>query len=444
MFSRKGIPPKVGLLASFACITFVLGVFLRSDLIFASAPIVLLLGLFAIQKRSIGQVYVVRTIEKAQLLQGDYSKVRLQVTNIGKAPIALVTISDSVPFELRTGTPWFSFPLKIGEVRDEFYLIKGGAFGVFSLGPIQVSCSDSAGKTRIEQVIDNQASSTLVVLPKASERLTHFKIRPRKTKPWPGEIVARKVGPGMDNYSIRQYIPGDSYRRINWRASAKRPDEELLLNEQSAELGADTIVIVDARPASDLSNKTDSLINHSIRAGISVTDKLLRDRNRVGLVTIGLDSERIPPGYGRRQYNRIVLSLIKLRAGGFFTFENIPSYLKYFYPHLAQVILISPLVDSGAFNAAGEIARSGYELLVLSPNPVDFSPAKLRRREKEHQRTLRISIELALLARRANLDQLRRSGALVTDWRKDEPLDFALSKNVRAQERQIQFSRGKI
>ena len=261
---------------------------------------------------------------------------------------------------------------------------------MFSLGPIEITCSDATGISTLHKTLAVRAP--VVILPQTPERLAHFKIRPRKTKPWPGEIVARKVGLGIDNYSIREYLPGDSFRRINWRASARTADDELLLNEQSAELGADTIVIVDARPASDLSSGDASLIKYSIRGAISIADKLLRDRNRVGLVTIGMDSERIPPGYGRRQYTRLVLSLIKLRAGGFFTFENIPSYLKYFYPHLAQVVLVSPLVDSGAYGAAAEIARSGYELLILSPNPVDFSSATSSRGEREKRRTLQISI----------------------------------------------------
>jgi hypothetical protein len=155
-------------------------------------------------------------------------------------------------------------------------------------------------------------------------------------------------------------------------------------------------------------------------------------------VTVGLESDRIPPGYGRRQYNRLVLSLIRVKAGGVFTFENIPSYLKYFYPHLAQVVLISPLLDTEAFNASGEIARSGYELLILSPNPIDFSPAKTRNRENE--RTLKISRDLALLARNTNLDRLRRAGALILDWRKDDLLDFALSRNIRAQARHTELA----
>jgi len=437
---KKAISVKIQILASLAAITFVLGLFLQDALIFASVPILFYIILLSFQNRSLGPVSVTRTVEKSQFYEDEESKVRLRTTNLGKRGVALVTLEDRLPPELTNegNSVSFSFTLKPGEVRDCFYLIKGSAFGVYPLGPIQVRWEDPSGILVGRSTLEDH--SVIVVLPKMTERLTHFKINPRKTKPWPGEIIARRVGLGMDNFSIRQYIPGDSFRRINWRASARTVDEDLLLNEQSAELGADTILIVDARPASNLiSPGGESLVKNSARAAISLSDKLLRDRNRVGLVTIGLDTSRIPPGYGRRQYNRLVLSLIRVRAGGLFTFENLPSYLKYFYPHLAQVIMISPLLDREAFNAAGEIARSGYELLILSPNPVDYSSAKKERGKED--RLLRISRELALMVRSDNLVHLRDSGALVLDWRKDEPLDFLLTKNVQAHARQAELSR---
>lgn len=438
MTERISISTKVQLLGAFAAISFALGLLLRNALVFASIPVTIYLALVLLQIRTPRPVSVTRTVEKSQFYEEEISRVRLRVSNPGERSVALVTIEDTVPEELRDKSPppSFSFALKPKEIRDSFYSIKTDTFGLYSLGPIRVRSEDPSGVSIVSSTVED--SSVIVVLPKMTERLIHFKISPRKTKPWPGEIVARKVGLGIDNYSIRQYIPGDSFRRINWRASARAANDDLLLNEQTAELGADTIIVVDARPASNLySPNGESLVKNSIRAAISISDKLLRDRNRVGLVTIGMDTNRIPPGYGRRQYNRLLLSLIRVRAGGVFSFENIPSYLKYFYPHLAQVIMISPLLDREAFNSAGEIARSGYELLVLSPNPVDYSFAAKTGRRDRNSRTLKISRELALMARSTNLSQLRESGALVLDWRKGEPLDFILSKNMRIYSRQI-------
>jgi len=437
--AREAVSIKVQVLAPFAAISFVLGLLFQDALIFTCVPVVFYLVLVSLQNQPPGPISVARTVEKSQFYEEEESKVRLRVTNLGKRYLGIVTVEDRVPPELADygSSNTISFSLKPGEVRDCFYTIKGGTFGIYSLGPLQMECESTSGVRMSKSILDDP--SVIVVLPKSTERLTHFKISPRKTNPCPGKILARKVGLGMDNFSIRQYLPGDSFRRINWRASAKTPSEDLLLNEQSAELGADTIIVVDARPESNLvSPSGDSLVKNSARAAISLADKLLRDRNRVGLVTIGFDTSRIPPGYGRRQYNRLVLSLIRVRAGGLFTFENLPSYLKYFYPHLAQVIMISPLLDREAFNASAEIARSGYELLVLSPNPVDYSSAKGRRGKED--RLLRMSRELALMVRSSKLVQLRESGALVLDWRKDDPLDFLLTKNLRAHSRQARLT----
>ncbi len=377
------------------------------------------------------------------------TRVRLRVTNIGSREIPFLSITDTVPGELWDAdvtAPSFGLALHPGETKDVFYAVRGNNFGVFTLGPLVVKSTDLFGLGETEKRVDI-SSTVVVVLPKATERLTHFKIRPRKTKPWPGEIAARKVGLGIDNFSIRQYIPGDSFRRINWRASARmnreNDDEELFLNEQMAELGADTIVIVDARPVSNIGSGENSVIEYSVHAAISVTDRLLKDRNRVGLVTVGLNSEKIPPGYGRRQYNRLVLSLIKVRPGEFFTFENISRYLKLFYPNIAQVVLVSPLIDEAAFVSAAEIARIGYELLVISPNPIDFSKME-GNKAKKTRKEWKIASDLAELRRETNLTQLRKSGALVVDWRKNDSLDYVLSKNVRAWSRQMEISRGRI
>ena len=425
---------KTVVLAVFAIFIFGLGLLLRDLLIFVSLPVAMYLGFVFLLGENFGStVQILRTIEKSQINEDETLSVRLRVKNLGRSQIPIVNVEDTLPEELfdsQITEPCFTIPsLEPGETREMYYALRGKSFGIFKIGPLLVANEDSSGFRRIERVIDS--FSSVVVLPSATERLSHFKIRPRKTKPWPGEIVARKVGLGMDNYSIRQYIPGDSFKRINWRASARftgqAEDDQLLLNEKTAELGADTIIVVDARPVSNVGSDQFSTVVSSIHSAISITDKLLKDRNRVGLVTIGLNSERIPPGYGRRQYTRLLLSLIKVRSGEYFTFENLSRYLRFFYPNLAQIIFISPLIDEDSFQAAAEIARSGYDLIALSPNPIDYSSLK---KGASRDRLLKISVALAELSRRANMVQLEKAQVLVIDWRKGEPLDRLLTKNV--------------
>src|SRR5579871_1814174 len=102
MNSGGTFSPKLAVLAAFACISFVLGIFLRNDLVFACIPVVLYIGFLSVQSGEVSDVSVKRAVEKAQLAQGDSCKVRLRVTNTGKRSIALITIADSVPSDLRS------------------------------------------------------------------------------------------------------------------------------------------------------------------------------------------------------------------------------------------------------------------------------------------------------------------------------------------------------
>jgi uncharacterized protein (DUF58 family) len=444
MVSRRGPTSKPVVLIAFASLIFSFGLVLDNYLIFATIPIVMYLALVYIQSDTLQpKVKVVRSIERTQIDEDETTQVRLRVTNLGKQRIPFLRLIDKVPqdvFDEKLTITKFNFSLEAGETKDFFYVLKGKSFGLYNLGPARLKCEDANGFSTVEFEFGHL--SDFVVLPRATQKLTHFKIGPRRTKPWPGEISSRRIGLGLDNYSIRQFVSGDSYRRVNWRASARSSEEQLLLNEQKAELGADTMILVDARPISNVGSKTDSTVTSSIHAAISISDKLLKDRNRVGLITVGSFTDRIQPGFGRRQFDRLVMSLIRVRPGEFATFENIARYLRFYYSNLTQVILVSPMTDYESFAAAAEMSRLGYELIVVSPNPLDYRSTTVARSFRKSPRVETISVELAQLIRKANIMQLRKIHIAVVDWRKNEPLDHALTKTMRAWGRQMELQRG--
>lgn len=441
--SRLSPSSKPVVLVAFASLLFSFGLVLDNFLIFATIPVVMYMAFVYIQSEVLQpKVKFERSIERSQIDEDETTQVRLRVTNYGGTKIPLLQITDNVPEDVmdeKLTVAKFNCSLDAGETKDFFYILKPKSFGLYNLGPVRLKCEDVHGFATKE--MEFSSVSDLVVLPKATQKLTHFKISPRRTKPWPGEISSRRVGLGLDNYSIRQFVAGDSYRRVNWRASARASEEQLLLNEQKAELGADTMILVDARPVSNVGSKTDSTVTSSIHAAISISDKLLKDRNRVGLITVGSYTDRIQPGFGRRQYDRLVLSLIRVRPGEFATFENIARYLRFYFSNLTQIILVSPMTDYDSFAAAAEMSRLGYELIVVSPNPLDYRSTGGRTFRK-NPRVEAISVELAQLIRKANIMQLRKIHIAVVDWRKNEPLDHALTKTMRAWGRQMELQRG--
>lgn len=59
-----------------------------------------------------------------------------------------------------------------------------------------------------------------------------------------GDIPINRVGVGTEFYDIREYQPGDDFRQINWKATAKRG--ELMTNEHMREVGGACYIVLEA------------------------------------------------------------------------------------------------------------------------------------------------------------------------------------------------------
>ena len=302
--------------------------------------------------------------------------------------------------------------------------MSGEAFGIDRLGPIRLSVQDSTGLLESRSLITSY--SEIAVFPETTEKLTHFPIRPIRTRAWPGEIVSRRTGTGMDYYNIRRFMPGDSARRINWRASAKHAEgsDEFLVNEYMAEVGAEVLIVVDIEGAPESALGRDSVVARSAKAAISIAERLLHDRNRVGLLTTGANPSRMAAGYGKRQFDRIALSLLRLKPGDTEIQSWVERSVNHFFPRASQIIFVSPLMDDQSIATAAEVTRSsGRDVIIVSPKPIGSAP---KSREE------RIAKSLALMEREIDMAGLRRANALVIDWTSLASLEEVVEVHGRA------------
>jgi uncharacterized protein (DUF58 family) len=431
---------KVIWLGAFALLLFTIGIIITVPVIFASIPIVILLGI-ALLTRRVPQtnVKLTRSLDKYQMYENEVCRVKLRVTNFGSRAIELLQIRDLVPSDLESIYTQNGFTLSLdpGESSDLFYELKAKSFGMFNIGPVRISSSDSLGFMESEATIDLR--SRLIVLPQLSGRLSKFSMKPRKTKPWAGEIASRKIGQGADFYGIRDQIPRESMRRVNWRASARMTDQDkLLVNEYNAELGLETMIIIDARRVSEIGLKPHSAVSYSVRGAISIADRLLKEKNRVGLVTIAANAQRISLGYGRRQFNRIMLSLLNVKLGESWAIENLDRYVSFFYPNISQIIFFSSLIDNASLSAVSELARIGFDIAIISPNPLDFGVNAELANGKKTDESMKIAEMLAKLSRNSRIEALRSAGAFVIDWHFSDPIDQVIETNARVYARQLQ------
>jgi len=227
----------------------------------------------------------------------------------------------------------------------------------------------------------------------------------------------------VEFYGVREYQSGDPLRWINWRASA-RHYRALFTNEFEQERIADVGLILDARQRHDIRSKEGSLLEHAIQATASLAEIFLRDGNRVGLLIYGWFLDWTFPGYGKVQRERILRALSRARTGDSIVFETLDYLPVRFFPARSQIVVISPLCRDDLAILIRLKAR-GYEVLVVSPDPVSFEAKSLA-----PQPGVALATRIARLERTLLLRKLRRAGIRIVDWRVDKPLDQVIHASL--------------
>jgi uncharacterized protein (DUF58 family) len=408
---------KLGLVVAFVVWTFVLGILLASPLlVLATIPVVLYLALAMLSTRPHLQIKVSRRLPERQIYEGEEVSVAIRVTNEG--PHVDLEILDLVPPGVRpsSGSNHVFLELGEGETVEFGYSFPAELFGTYAFGPTKARALDRTTVWSEEKTFE--VFSQLRVYPEV-RYLSRLDLKHTRPRNWPGEVPTRRAGSGLEFYGIRGYVPGDSLRRVNWKASGRLG--RLMINQYMNEAGGETVVVLDSRPSSAVGVFPETTTAYSVRAAAAVSYRLLRDRNRVGILGLGRQIVNVQPGFGTRQFRRILAGLVSVGIGDDdWSLDLVPYYISLYYSRMVQIVLVSPLLDFMPFRMVSELGRKGYDTLVISPSPIELDVPKVR-----DERLLRVATELAKLDRNRKLASLRRHTRVV-DWNTRIPLGEAL------------------
>ena len=346
--------------------------------------------------------------------------VRLTDTNRG-ASLEEVLLTDLLPTRLivRSGSSRHLVRLKQNETYTFTYTISGPRGGYVFEG-MDARVHDHLAVSR--STVRVEAKGRLFVLPPVT-RIRQVAIRPRGTRVYAGTIPARAGGAGTDFFGVREYQPGDPPRAINWRMSARYTDR-FYSNEFQQERVADVGVVLDGRLRTNEFAGGHSLFEYSVQAAASLADALLNQGNRVGLLLYASYLSWTFPGYGKIQRERILHALANARAGEsqvFSDLEYIPSRL---FPPKSEIVLVSPLSEDD-LKPLIHLRAQGYEVMVVSPNPIRFELSYLPANEMTQLAGRVVQMERILL-----LQKMGRAGIHVLDWDVSDPFDLFVKRRL--------------
>jgi uncharacterized protein (DUF58 family) len=392
----------LGLLASL--------IFARPELAAVSAPfaVVLAIGL-AVSRRPDVRVYV--DVDRDRLLEDEEVVLEIELDARDSAPRLELLVEVPSGLELVSGANPVALRLGFGEERRLELRFRCTHWGAPRLGDLHLRAGDAAGLLVWEETLER--GSVLRVYPRPEE--LRQLVGPRETQLFTGNRVSRAKGEGLEFADLRQFVPGDRIRRINWRASARRG--ELWVNEFHAERNADVILFLDSFVDARRSDR--GTLDEAVRAAATLTERYLLEKDRVGLVNFGGVLNWLRPGTGLVQRYRIVEALLNTEITLSYAWKEIDVLPRGTLPPKALVLALTPLLDDRAIGALLDLRARGFDLVIVEVSPLPYAetpPGELGE----------LAFRLWKLRRDGRRLQYERAGAPVVEWREGEPLTSVL------------------
>lgn len=241
---------------------------------------------------------------------GDDNIVTISVEN--RFPFAVrLSVTDEIPFIFQRRDIDFRLCIKGGKAKNIEYRLRPTKRGEYGFGRIRLFASTRIGL--MERRFTCGSKQDIKVYPSymalrefeflaVSNRLTELGIK-----------KIRRPGNKTEFEQIREYVKGDEYRKINWKASARR--HELMVNVHEEEKSQQLICIIDKGRVMQQSFRGMTLLDYAINASLVLSYIAIYKEDKAGIATFcdAFDSYVAPsklPG----QIKTIMESLYKQRS----------------------------------------------------------------------------------------------------------------------------------
>ncbi|HJR94650.1 MAG TPA: DUF58 domain-containing protein [Gaiellaceae bacterium] len=395
----------------------------RPELAVAAAPFALVLAIGLRTARDPG-VFVELALSTDRALEGAAIETLLEAAADRSVDRLEVLVRLPPEVDVADGSGAHAVRLRAGERRELPLSVRCTRWGVFVVGRIEVRARDAlrlvTWEARFERLHRLKAYPTPLTL----QRL----LAPLETQAFSGSEVARVKGEGVEYADIRDFVPGDRVRSINWRASARR--QGLVVNERHPERNTDVVLFVDS--FADVRSGGVSVLDEAVRAAATLATRYLERRDRVGLVGFGGVLRWLHPGMGTTQRYRLIETMIETGVEPTYTWRDVNLIPARILPPASLVLGLSPLVDKRFVAALEDLRARRFDVAVVEVDPVPLvrpGPAK----------TDALAYRLWLLEREVVRARLVALGIGIGTWG-DRDLDTVLEE-VRTYRRYARLAR---
>ncbi len=259
---------------------------------------------------------------------GDDNLVEIRIESNYALPLRVVLI-DELPFQLQVRDFSMKFEILPQEKKSVTYTIRPVLRGEYGFGSLNLFFRSRVGFVEKRKKLPLQA--VIPVYPSVIQ-MKKFELKAfAKISTFQGIKRVRRLGHSYEFEQIKNYVRGDDFRSINWKATGRKAD--LMVNQYEDERSQPIYSVIDKSRAMHMPFNKLSLLDHAINTSLVISNIALLKHDKVGMISFAekiytqLKAEK-----SRNQLSRIMEALYNQ------TESDLEANYELFYAFLRQFV----------------------------------------------------------------------------------------------------------
>ena len=246
-----------------------------------------------------------RKTTQDKLSNGDENPIQIIIINNFNLTINFEVIDELPPqFQIRNFA--FEITLPAYKTKKLSYSLRPVTRGEYCFGFINVFAYSIIGLIKRRYKLDKPAN--LAVYPGFIQMRKYELMAISNHLQETGIKKIRRIGHNLEFEQIKDYVQGDDYRTINWKATARK--SQLMVNTYQDEKSQQVYSIIDKGRVMKMPFNGMSLLDYAINASLAISNIAIKKSDKAGLITFQHKIETIIPASKRSGQMNLILQAL--------------------------------------------------------------------------------------------------------------------------------------
>jgi uncharacterized protein (DUF58 family) len=242
---------------------------------------------------------------------GDDNQIVLMVKNNSSLRFN-IDLVDELPEQFQQRKFKLNLTLNSGETMNQPYMLRPVTRGEYIFGHVNLFITSVVGLVKRRIIFEH---NTIVPVYPSIIQMKKYELKTfNKTAREFGVKKVRRIGHSYEFEHIKQYVRGDDYRSINWKATGRR--SQIMVNQYEDEKSQPVYCIIDKSRVMHMPFQGLSLFDYAVNASLVISNIVLGKQDKAGLITFA-DTPKavIKAERSKTQLKKILETLYKEKEG---------------------------------------------------------------------------------------------------------------------------------